>query len=129
MDTHFLDYRANRWCAGIYRDSRRGCGDCTHPICSLSHSIFGLINPAINERMIQNTKANTNKIMNRAIGLALLAAGIALIVYGIDASNSASSSLSRTFNGTPTNKTLWLLIGGIAASICGAVLTFKPSRR
>ena len=67
--------------------------------------------------------------MNRAIGLALLAAGIALIVYGIDASNSTSSSLSRTFNGTPTDKTLWLLIGGIAASICGAVMTFKPSSR
>jgi len=67
--------------------------------------------------------------MNKAIGLALLAGGIALIVYGIDASNSTSSAISRTFNGTPTNKTLWLLIGGIVAAICGAVLTFKPSRR
>lgn len=67
--------------------------------------------------------------MNKAIGLALLAGGIALIVYGIDASNSASSSIARTVSGTPTNKTLWLLIGGIAASICGAVLTFKPARR
>ena len=66
--------------------------------------------------------------MYKAIGLALLAGGIALIIYGIDASNSTSSSISRTFNGTPTNKTLWLLIGGIAAAICGAVLTFKPSK-
>jgi hypothetical protein len=66
--------------------------------------------------------------MYKAIGLALLAGGIALIIYGIDASNSTSSSISRTFNGTPTNKTLWLLIGGIASAICGAVLTFKPSR-
>lgn len=66
--------------------------------------------------------------MNKAIGLALLAGGIALIVYGIDASNSASSQISKTFNGTPTDKTLWMLIGGIAASICGAALTFKPSK-
>jgi hypothetical protein len=66
--------------------------------------------------------------MNKAIGLALLAVGIALIIYGIDASNSASSSLSRTFNGAPTNQTLWLLIGGIGSAICGAVLTFKPSK-
>ncbi len=66
--------------------------------------------------------------MNRAIGIALLAVGIALIVYGINASNSASSSLSRTFNGTPTHETLWLLIGGIGAAICGAVLTLKPSK-
>lgn len=67
--------------------------------------------------------------MYKAIGLALLAVGIALIIYGIDASNSASSSISRTFTGSPTNKTLWLLIGGIGAAIAGAVLTFKPSRR
>jgi ABC-type Fe3+ transport system permease subunit len=68
-------------------------------------------------------------MMNKAIGLALLAVGIALIVYGIDASHSASSTLSRTFNGTPTNKTLWLLIGGIGATIVGAFLAFVPSRR
>lgn len=67
--------------------------------------------------------------MNKAIGIALLAVGVALIIYGIDASNSASSSLSRTFTGTPTDKTLWLLLGGIAAAICGAVLTFVPSKR
>ena len=67
--------------------------------------------------------------MNKAIGIALVAVGIALIIYGIDASNSASSSLSRTFNGTPTNKTLWLLVGGIGAAIVGLVLSFKPARR
>jgi hypothetical protein len=67
--------------------------------------------------------------MNKAIGLALLAIGIALIIYGVDASNSTSSSISRTFNGTPTNKTLWLLLGGIGSAICGVVLTFVPSKR
>ena len=67
--------------------------------------------------------------MNKAIGLALLAVGIALIVYGIDASHSASSHLSQTFNGSPTNKTLWLLIGGIASAVCGAVMTLLPSHR
>jgi hypothetical protein len=67
--------------------------------------------------------------MNKAIGLALLVVGIVLIVYGVDASNSAGSAISRTFNGAPTNKTLWLLLGGIAAAIVGAVLTFKPVRR
>jgi Protein of unknown function (DUF3185) len=66
--------------------------------------------------------------MNKAIGLALLAVGIALIVYGVDATGSASSSISKTFTGSPTNKALWLLLGGIAAAICGAVMTFKPSK-
>lgn len=62
--------------------------------------------------------------MNKAIGLALLAAGIALIVFGVNASNSVGSDVSRAVSGTPTNKTLWLLVGGIAAAIVGMALTF-----
>jgi hypothetical protein len=67
--------------------------------------------------------------MNKAIGLALLVAGIVLIVYGINASHSVGSQVSQTFTGAPTNKTLWLLIGGIASAIVGAGLTFTGSRR
>jgi hypothetical protein len=67
--------------------------------------------------------------MNKAIGLALLAVGIALIIYGVDASHSASSHISQTFTGSPTNKTMWLLIGGIASAVLGGVLTILPSHR
>jgi hypothetical protein len=67
--------------------------------------------------------------MNKGIGLALLAVGIALIVYGSHSSDSAASHVSNFFNGTPTNKTLWLLLGGIAATILGAVMVFVPARR
>lgn len=63
--------------------------------------------------------------MNKAIGLALLVIGIVLIVYGVNSSNSVSSNVSQTFTGTPTNRTLWLLVGGIAAAIVGVVLTFR----
>ena len=64
--------------------------------------------------------------MNKAIGLALLVVGIVLIVYGVNASDSVSSHVSQTFTGAPTNKTLWLLIGGSASAIVGAALTFVP---
>ena len=60
--------------------------------------------------------------MNKAIGIALLVVVI-LIVYGINGSNSISSNISQTFTGSPTNKTLWLLVGGSAAAILGLVLT------
>jgi len=58
--------------------------------------------------------------MNKALSLALLAGGIALIVYGINASNSIGSDFSRFFTGNPTDKTIWLLIGGIIAAAIGA---------
>jgi len=42
--------------------------------------------------------------MNKGIGIALLIIGIVLIVYGINASDSASSGFSRIFTGAPTIK-------------------------
>jgi Protein of unknown function (DUF3185) len=78
---------------------------------------------------MKNRLRETDDIMNRAIGLALLAVGIALIIYGVDANHSAASNLSKTFTGSPTNKALWLLIGGIASAVLGGVLTIIPSHR
>jgi hypothetical protein len=58
--------------------------------------------------------------MNKIISLVLFVGGIALIIYGINASNSVSSDFSRLFTNSPTNKTIWLLIGGIVAAAIGA---------
>jgi hypothetical protein len=67
--------------------------------------------------------------MNKAIGLALLAVGITLLVYGAHASDSVSSSISRFFTGNPTDKTVWFLLGGTAATICGAIMALLPARK
>jgi len=66
--------------------------------------------------------------MNRAIGCAILAAGIVLIVFGVNESNSLGSSFSRFFTGNPTDKSMWLMIGGIAATVVGAVLALRPAK-
>jgi energy-converting hydrogenase Eha subunit C len=58
--------------------------------------------------------------MNKIISLALLVGGIILIVYGANASDSIGSSFSRFFTGSPTDKAIWMLIGGAAAAIFGA---------
>ena len=65
--------------------------------------------------------------MNKGIGIALLVVGIALIIFGFNASDSASSNVSRIFTGAPTNTALWMLLGGSAAAIVGAVMTFRSS--
>jgi hypothetical protein len=66
--------------------------------------------------------------MNKAISLALLAGGIVLIVYGMQASDSVGYGVSRFFTGSPTDKTMWLLIGGIVAAIFGASGLFRSSK-
>jgi hypothetical protein len=58
--------------------------------------------------------------MNKPVSLALLVIGIILIISGVAASDSAASGISRFFTGNPTDKTMWLMIGGITAAIVGA---------
>jgi hypothetical protein len=57
--------------------------------------------------------------MNRVFAFAVLIVGVALIITGIGASDSINSSFSRLFTGTPTAKTLWLLVGGAAVAATG----------
>ncbi len=59
--------------------------------------------------------------MNKILSLALLIGGIALIIYGLKASDSVSSDVSRVFTGNPTDKTMWLLIGGVIATAVGGI--------
>jgi ABC-type uncharacterized transport system permease subunit len=66
--------------------------------------------------------------MPKPISLALLVGGIILILYGANASDSIGSGFSRFFTGNPTDKTMWLLIGGAAAAIAGAAGLFRSQR-
>ena len=63
----------------------------------------------------------------KAIGIALLAVGIILIIFGISASNSIGSDFSRFFTGSPTNKSIWMLLGGVASVMVGGVLSLRPA--
>lgn len=66
--------------------------------------------------------------MNKAVSVALLAGGIVLIVIGVNATKSFSSDISRFFTGSPTDKAVWMLIGGIAAASIGLFGTMRGSR-
>ncbi len=59
--------------------------------------------------------------MNKIISIILLVAGIIMIVFGFQASDSIGSSFSRLFTGTPTDKAVWLLIGGAVLAVVGLV--------
>lgn len=66
--------------------------------------------------------------MNKLFSIALLAGGIVLIVLGVSATNSFSSDVSRFFTGSPTDKAIWMLIGGIAATAVGLFGLMRSSR-
>jgi hypothetical protein len=65
---------------------------------------------------------------NKALGIALVAIGIVLVVFGIHAADSIGSDFSRFFTGNPTDKSMWLLLGGVTSLVLGCVLTLRPAR-
>ena len=67
--------------------------------------------------------------MNKIASLALLAGGLVLIIMGINATNSFSSDVSRFFTGSPTDKAVWMLIGGIVAAVGGLAMTLRSSKQ
>jgi hypothetical protein len=66
--------------------------------------------------------------MNKAISLAILAGGILVMIFGINADNSAGSDISRFFTGAPTDRTMWLLVGGLIASVAGLAGLMLPAK-
>jgi len=66
--------------------------------------------------------------MNKALSIALLAGGIVLIVIGANATKSFSSDVSRFFTGSPTDKAVWMLIGGIVAASLGLFGTMRGAK-
>lgn len=66
--------------------------------------------------------------MIKAAALALLAGGIVLTIFGVNAVNSANSDISRFFTGAPTDRAMWMLIGGIAMLAAGLAGLFSASR-
>lgn len=67
--------------------------------------------------------------MNNIVGIAILALGIVLLIFGFNASHSFSSDVSRTFTGNPTDKSMWLIVGGAVAVIVGIGLALTGRRR
>jgi hypothetical protein len=61
--------------------------------------------------------------------LALLVGGVVLMIIGISATNSFSSDVSRFFTGSPTDKAIWMLIGGIVATCAGLFGMFGSSKQ
>jgi multisubunit Na+/H+ antiporter MnhB subunit len=67
--------------------------------------------------------------MNNIAGLVVLALGIVLLIFGFNESQSLSSDVSRFFTGNPTDRAVWMLIGGVIAVLAGLFLSITGIRK
>jgi hypothetical protein len=67
--------------------------------------------------------------MNNIVGLAIFALGVVLLIFGFNESHSFGSDVSRFFTGNPTDRSLWLIVGGAVAVITGLAMTIFGRRR
>ncbi|HWN93935.1 MAG TPA: DUF3185 family protein [Methylomirabilota bacterium] len=67
--------------------------------------------------------------MNKPIAIALLIGGVILLAFGISASDSFSSDVSKFFTGSPTDKAIWMVVGGAAAAVAGLFFMVRAGKR
>jgi hypothetical protein len=59
--------------------------------------------------------------MIKAISLALIVGGVVLLYFGGQSFHSFSNDMSRIFTGSPTDKTIILIAGGVVATVAGLI--------
>ena len=57
--------------------------------------------------------------MNKPLSIAILVIGVILLIYGLSAGDSIASNVKESVTGTPTDKSLWLIIGGVLGIVVG----------
>lgn len=67
--------------------------------------------------------------MNTALSVALLVGGVVLLAFGWNEHQSAGSEVSRFFTGNPTDRSIWMLVGGAILAVMGLVGVLRGSRR
>jgi len=84
---------------------------------------LGVSKPQLDEQL-----NSEDEHMNKPLSFALLAGGILLLIFGVNASNSFGSDLSRFFTGSPTDKAIWMMVGGVVAAVAGLLGLMRGSK-
>ncbi len=66
--------------------------------------------------------------MKMPIALVFIVVGIALLIWGLGSADSIQNAFSRLFTGNPTDKTLWLIVGGCICFIAGVFGCYRSYR-
>ena len=74
------------------------------------------------ERAQRGSEWESTMSTQRILGIVLLVVGVAVLIYGVNASHSMADRMSDTFTGRFTEATTWYIIGGAASGLLGLLL-------
>jgi hypothetical protein len=57
-----------------------------------------------------------------ALGVALFVAGAILLYFGYQESNALASEVTEVFTGSPTDQSMWKMVGGAALAVLGGLM-------
>lgn len=67
--------------------------------------------------------------MDKIVGFGLIAFGVVVLALGISEGESFGSELSKFFTGKPTDRSLWMTLGGALSIAVGAGTLFFSGPR
>lgn len=65
----------------------------------------------------------------RILGIAILALGIILLLFGMNASDSVADTVKEGVTGRYTDRTMWYLIGGGVLAVAGGAMALTGGPR
>ncbi len=65
---------------------------------------------------------------NGILGIVIVVVGVVLLLFGLNASDAPMEKVTETVTGRYSDKTMWYLIGGIAAIVGGGLIAFLGRR-
>jgi protein-S-isoprenylcysteine O-methyltransferase Ste14 len=66
--------------------------------------------------------------MPKAIGLAVVVVGIIVLICGIHASETIGSQAKEAVRGTPSDKSIWMIVSGAVVAILGLATLTRSGR-
>lgn len=65
----------------------------------------------------------------RGLALGILAGGIALTIYGVNASHSVGSEITKAFTGNPSDHSMWLIVSGVVLIVAAVGVFLGGNKR
>ncbi len=66
--------------------------------------------------------------MKMSLALACIVAGVVLLIFGLSSEDSIQNAFSKAFTGRPTDRTVWLIVGGTVCFVAGVFGCYRSTR-